>query len=62
MDVDSDESVKQAFGRVLARGPVEELVNNVGIERTRPIEETALGDFRTCMRPTISGLSGAFRP
>ena len=30
MDVDSDESVKQAFGQILAQGPVDVLVNNAG--------------------------------
>src|SRR5262245_41569810 len=49
MDVDSDESVKEAFGRILAQGPVDVLVNNAGIERTGAIEETPLADFRTCM-------------
>src|ERR1700736_1453283 len=39
MDVDSDESVKQAFGRILAQRPVDVLVNNAGIERTGSIEE-----------------------
>ncbi len=55
MDVDSDESVKQAFGRILARGPVDVLVNNAGIERTGAIEETPLGDFRTCMETNYFG-------
>ena len=63
MDVDSDESVKQAFGRILAQGPVDVLVNNAGIERTGAIEETPLVDFRTCKRRrTISGPFGASRP
>lgn len=55
MDVDSDESVKQAFGRILARGPVDVLVNNAGIERTGAIEETPLSDFRTCMETNYFG-------
>ena len=55
MDVDSDESVKQAFGRILARGPVDVLVNNAGIERTGAIEETPLADFRTCMETNYFG-------
>src|SRR5258708_2368493 len=42
MDVDSDESVKQAFGRILAQGPVDVLVNNAGIERSGAIEGTRL--------------------
>src|ERR1700692_2260328 len=45
MDVDSDESVKQACGRILAQGLVDVLVNNAGIERAGAIEETSLADF-----------------
>jgi NAD(P)-dependent dehydrogenase (short-subunit alcohol dehydrogenase family) len=55
MDVDSDESVKQAFGRILTQGPVDVLVNNAGIERTGAIEETPLADFRTCMETNYFG-------
>jgi NAD(P)-dependent dehydrogenase (short-subunit alcohol dehydrogenase family) len=55
MDVDSDESVKQAFSRILAQGPVDVLVNNAGIERTGAIEETPLADFRTCMETNYFG-------
>jgi NAD(P)-dependent dehydrogenase (short-subunit alcohol dehydrogenase family) len=55
MDVDSDESVKQAFGRILAQGPVDVLVNNAGIERTGAIEETPMADFRTCMETNYFG-------
>jgi len=56
MDVDSDESVKQAFGQILARGPVDVLVNNAGIERTGAIEETPVADFRTCMETNYFGV------
>ena len=55
MDVDSDESVKQAFGRILAQGQVDVLVNNAGIERTGAIEETPLVDFKTCMETNYFG-------
>jgi NAD(P)-dependent dehydrogenase (short-subunit alcohol dehydrogenase family) len=55
MDVDSDESVKHAFGRILAQGPVDVLVNNAGIERTGAVEETPLADFRTCMETNYFG-------
>ena len=55
MDVDSDESVQQAFDRILAQGPVDVLVNNAGIERTGAIEETPLADFRTCMETNYFG-------
>ncbi len=56
VDVDSDESVKQAFGRILAHGPVDVLVNNAGIERTGAIEEAPLADFRTCMETNYFGV------
>jgi NAD(P)-dependent dehydrogenase (short-subunit alcohol dehydrogenase family) len=55
MDVDSDESVKQAFDRILARGLVDVLVNNAGIERTGAIEETPMVDFRTCIETNYFG-------
>src|SRR5882724_6501119 len=55
MDVDSDESVNQAFTRILAQGPVDVLVNNAGIERTGAVEETPLADFRTCMETNYFG-------
>ena len=55
MDVDSDESVKMAFGQILAQGPVDVLVNSAGIERTGAIEETPLADFRTCMETNYFG-------
>src|SRR6185369_13326965 len=55
MDVDSDESVQQAFGRILAQGTVDVLVNNAGIERTGAIEEITMADFRTCMETNYFG-------
>ena len=55
MDVDSDESVKLAFDRILAHGPVDVLVNNAGIERLGPIEETPVAEFRTCMETNYFG-------
>jgi len=55
MDVDSDDSVKQAFSQILAKGSVDVLVNNAGVERTGPIEETPLVDFRTCMETNYFG-------
>jgi len=55
MDVNSDESVRRAFDRILANGPVDVLVNNAGIERTGAIEETPLADFRTCMETNYFG-------
>jgi NAD(P)-dependent dehydrogenase (short-subunit alcohol dehydrogenase family) len=55
MDVDSDESVKQAFDRILALAPVDVLVNNAGVERTGSIEEAPLFAFRACMETNYFG-------
>ena len=42
MDVDSDESVRQAVGDIVGQyGPVDVLVNNAGIERRGSVEELA---------------------
>jgi NAD(P)-dependent dehydrogenase (short-subunit alcohol dehydrogenase family) len=56
MDVDSDESVAEAFARILADGPVDVLVNNAGIDRTGAIEETPLAEFRACMETNYFGV------
>ena len=55
MDVDSGDSVRECFERIHARGPVDVLVNNAGIERGGPIEETPLADFRACMETNYFG-------
>jgi NAD(P)-dependent dehydrogenase (short-subunit alcohol dehydrogenase family) len=55
MDVDSDESVGQAFERILSVAPVDVLVNNAGIEQMGAIEETALAAFRQCMETNYFG-------
>jgi NAD(P)-dependent dehydrogenase (short-subunit alcohol dehydrogenase family) len=55
MDVDSDESVKTAFGRILQKGQVDVLVNNAGIERLGAIEELPMAEFRTCMETNYFG-------
>jgi NAD(P)-dependent dehydrogenase (short-subunit alcohol dehydrogenase family) len=55
MDVDSDESVKKAFDRILTEGPVDVLVNNAGVERMGTIEEAPIADFRTCMETNYFG-------
>src|SRR5689334_7487394 len=55
MDVDSDDSVRRTFDRILAEGPVDALVNNAGIERTGAVEETPFADFRTCMETNYFG-------
>ena len=50
MDVDSDESVRQAIDAIQqAHGPIDVLVNNAGIERSGSVEELPLADFRAVM-------------
>ena len=56
MDVDSDSSVRDAFTRILAAGPVDALVNNAGIERLGSVEETPLAEFRACMETNYFGV------
>ena len=47
MDVDSDESVRQAIVAIEeAHGAIDVLVNNAGIERSGSVEELPLADFR----------------
>lgn len=56
MDVDSDESVRQAVGKILGEnGPVDVLVNNAGIERRGSVEELALAEFRAVMETNYFG-------
>jgi NAD(P)-dependent dehydrogenase (short-subunit alcohol dehydrogenase family) len=57
LDVDSDESVRDAVAAILASGEaVDVLVNNAGIERAGAIEELPLADFRTCMETNYFGV------
>jgi NAD(P)-dependent dehydrogenase (short-subunit alcohol dehydrogenase family) len=57
MDVDSDESVKEAFAEIhKSHGPVDVLVNNAGIERSGSVEEVPLAEFRTCMETNYFGV------
>jgi len=56
LDVDSDSSVRGAFARILAAGPVDVLVNNAGIERTGSIEEVPLAEFRACIETNYFGV------
>src|SRR5690348_3192288 len=56
MDVDSDESVRQAIGAIQqAHGPIDVLVNNAAIERSGSIEELPLVDFRAVMETNYFG-------
>jgi NAD(P)-dependent dehydrogenase (short-subunit alcohol dehydrogenase family) len=56
MDVDSDESVREAIVAIQeAHGPIDVLVNNAGIERAGSIEELPLADFRAVMETNYFG-------
>jgi NAD(P)-dependent dehydrogenase (short-subunit alcohol dehydrogenase family) len=57
MDVDSDDSVRQGVGDILAQhGPLDVLVNNAGIERRGSVEELALDEFRAVMETNYFGV------
>jgi NAD(P)-dependent dehydrogenase (short-subunit alcohol dehydrogenase family) len=57
MDVDSDESVRQAIIAIQKEhGPIDVLVNNAGIERAGSVEELPLGDFRAVMETNYFGV------
>jgi NAD(P)-dependent dehydrogenase (short-subunit alcohol dehydrogenase family) len=56
MDVDSDESVRQAIAAIEeAHGPIGVLVNNAGIERTGSVEELPMAEFRAVMETNYFG-------
>src|SRR6478609_8777640 len=57
MDVDSDESVRDAVVAIQqAHGPIDALVNNAGIERSGSVEELPLADFRAVMETNYFGV------
>ena len=56
MDVDSDESVRETVGQIIAQnGPLDALVNNAGIERRGSVEELDLGEFKAVMETNYFG-------
>ncbi len=56
MDVNSDDSVRDAIRGIVARyGPIDVLVNNAGIERFGSIEELSTEDFRASMETNYFG-------
>ena len=56
LDVNSDASVREAVGEVLAaHGHVDVLVNNAGIERHGSVEELELEEFRAVMETNYFG-------
>jgi len=57
MDVDSDESVRDTIRELIeAKGPLDALVNNAGIERHGSIEELPLAEFRAVMETNYFGV------
>jgi NAD(P)-dependent dehydrogenase (short-subunit alcohol dehydrogenase family) len=56
MDVDSDDSVREAIGAIQKEhGPIDVLVNNAGIERRGSTEELDLSHFRAVMETNYFG-------
>jgi len=56
MDVDSDNSVRDAIRGIVAKhGPIDVLVNNAGIERFGSIEELSIEEFRASMETNYFG-------
>lgn len=56
MDVDSDASVSEAFGKIFNDGgDIDVLVNNAGIEKTGSVEELGLDEFRRVMETNYFG-------
>jgi NAD(P)-dependent dehydrogenase (short-subunit alcohol dehydrogenase family) len=57
MDVDSDESVRQAIMAIQqGHGSIDVLVNNAGVERSGSVEELPLTDFRAVMETNYFGV------
>lgn len=55
MDVDSDESVRDAIAGILKTGAVDVLVNNAGVEARGSVEELPLAVFREVMETNYFG-------
>jgi NAD(P)-dependent dehydrogenase (short-subunit alcohol dehydrogenase family) len=56
LDVDSDESVRNAFANILAEaGRIDVLVNNAGISVLSAVEETPIAAFRATMETNYFG-------
>jgi NAD(P)-dependent dehydrogenase (short-subunit alcohol dehydrogenase family) len=56
MDVDQDDSVKQAVAQAMEEaGHIDALVNNAGIGTSGPVEETSMEQFRGVMETNFFG-------
>lgn len=56
MDVDSDESVRNAIAAMFKEhGAIDVLVNNAGVERSGSVEELPLSEFRSVMETNYFG-------
>lgn len=55
MDVDSDESVRDAIAGIVKSGPIDVLVNNAGVEARGSVEELPLAVFREVMETNYFG-------
>lgn len=55
LDVDSDDSVRNAFATLQNGNSIDILVNNAGLERAGSVEELSLEDFRAVMETNYFG-------
>jgi len=56
LDVDSDQSVRQAISAIQKEhGPIDVLVNNAGVEKAGSVEELPFADFRAVMETNYFG-------
>lgn len=56
MDVDSDDSVRDGMAAILAKGPIDVLINNAGVEAVGSVEEQPLSVFRAIMETNYFGV------
>ncbi len=62
MDVDSDQSVREAIAAILKQGPIDVLVNNAGVEGRGSVEELPLSEFRSIMETNYFGAIRCIQP
>jgi NAD(P)-dependent dehydrogenase (short-subunit alcohol dehydrogenase family) len=56
LDVDSDDSVRNGIGQIIAEhGPIDVLVNNAGVEAFGAVEELPMSVFRSTMETNYFG-------